>query len=89
MILKQAFIKLVNIWFGQDPSRKQYQLAEILGVSSQYLSRALIDDQGSISYKYVNKLMEMTDHAVIIYPGNYTKIVCLKSEDKVINNKGE
>lgn len=84
MISKKIFIELANLWLNQGCKRRKYQLSKILDVSSQYISRSFSSDVGSVSFKHIDKLMEITDHAVIMYPGGYFKIVDLKSKEQVL-----
>jgi hypothetical protein len=87
MISKKIFIALVEVWFDQGDKRRKCQLSKILDVSSQYISRSFSSDVGSVSSKHIDKLMEITDHAVIMYPGGYFKILDLKSKEQIL--KGE
>ena len=78
MLNKNIFIDLANVWLEQNPKMKKYHLAQALGISKQYVSRAFSDKESdTIAYKHIEKLMRLTHHAVVIFPGDYFSIVSI------------
>lgn len=90
MITKELFKSLATIWLKSEKGRRKYQLAEKLGVSKQYVSRAFSsNDDEVISGRHIQTLMELNDCAVILYPKGYFKIIQMKSTDKVMENQND
>tara|TARA_B100000282_G_scaffold166294_1_gene120436 strand:+ start:204 stop:494 length:291 start_codon:yes stop_codon:yes gene_type:complete len=86
MLNKRIFVNLANIWFEQNPNMKKYHLAQALGISKQYVSRAYSNQQGdTVAYKHIDKLMRLTNHAIVIYPGDYFSVVKINHE-KILEN---
>lgn len=90
MITKELFKSLATLWLKSEKGRRKYQLAEKLGVSKQYVSRAFSsNDDEIVSGRHIQTLMELNDCAVILYPKGYFKIVQMKSTDQVMENQND
>ena len=90
MITKELFRSLATIWLKSEKGRRKYQLAEKLGVSKQYVSRAFSNNTDEVvSGRHIQTLMELTDSAVILYPKGYFKIIQMESKDKVMEHQND
>ena len=86
MLNKNIFVELADVWFKQNPKMKKYHLAQVLGISKQYVSRAYSSQQGdTVAYKHIDELMKLTHHSVVIFPGNYFSIVPI-NHDKIVES---